>query len=240
MKIIGHRGAAGLALENSHESILAALQFDLEAIEFDVHLTRDGELVVMHDRTTKRVSDEKVHIRKKTLQELKSLNLKNKQSIPTLDEVLKVIGGNNIIIDIKDYGISEKLPKILKRYPSIKFSFTSFKHDELRRVRKLLPNAPIYVCEHLNPIEIVYIAKSIGATGIALNKWLMNPLTYHLAGRYNLKIYVYTLNSPWLASFYKRFYPDVDICTDHPERFAERKSKSRTLKISKKIKSKKK
>lgn len=227
MKVIGHRGAAGLALENSHESILAAQQFNLEAIEFDVHLTSDGELVVLHDKTTKRVSDEKVLIRKSTLKELKALNLKNNQSIPTLEEILKIVKNSSVIIDIKDHGVYEKLPDVLKKFPNIKIAFSSFKHAELRRIRKVFPDAPVYVSEHINPIEVVYEAKSIGATGIALNKWLMNPLTYRLAERYNLQIFVYTLNSPWLVNFFKRLYPNVAICTDHPERFAEEKPKKK-------------
>lgn len=224
-KIIGHRGAAGLALENSRESMRAALLYSLEAIEFDVHLTKDDQVVVLHDKHTKRVANEKALVRQKTLAELQSLVLHNKQSIPTLDEVLKALGKTNVIIDIKDRGIAKLLPEILKRYPKIKASFASFKHDELRIIRKTIPSAQIYVLEHFSPIEIIYSAKRLGASGIGLNKWMMNPMIYRLAKKHKLQFYVYTLNSPWLANFYHRFYPDVAICTDHPERFASKKPK---------------
>lgn len=227
MKIIGHRGAAGLALENSNDSIAAALKYNLEAIEFDVHLTADGEVVVVHDSHTKRVAEEKVQVRKKTLKELRTLALRNKQAIPTLDEVLDVIKSGQVIIDIKAKGTAEALPAVLKRHPKIIPSFASFNHDELRIAHKLFPESKTYVLEHFSPIEIIQTARHIHATGIGLNKWLMNPLSYRLARRYKLEFYVYTLNSPILGRFYERLYPEVAICTDHPERFAKRKRKFR-------------
>ena len=223
MKIIGHRGAAGLALENSHDSITAALQYNLEAIEFDIHLTADGQIVVLHDPHTKRVASEKVLVRKKTLAELRKLALNNKQTIPTLDEVLDIIKDGRVIIDIKAKGTAKKLPAVLKRHPGITPSFASYNHEEIRAIHKLFPDSKTYVVEHFSPIEIIQTAKHLQATGIGLNKWLMNPLAYRLARRYNLEFYVYTLNNPFLARFYEIFYPEVAICTDHPERFAKRK-----------------
>ena len=56
MKIIAHRGAAGLALENTLESIKAALKLPVYAIEIDVRRTADGELILLHDHHTGHVS----------------------------------------------------------------------------------------------------------------------------------------------------------------------------------------
>jgi glycerophosphoryl diester phosphodiesterase len=232
MKIIGHRGAAGLALENSNDSITAALQYNLEAIEFDVHLTADGQVVVLHDPHTKRVADEKVLVKKKTLAELRKLALRNKQVIPTLDDVLSLIKNGQVIIDIKAKGTAEVLPEVLSRYPGITPSFASYNQEELRTAHKLFPEAKTYVLEHFSPIEIIYTARRLQATGIGLNKWLMNPLAYRLARRYNLEFYVYTLNNRFLARFYELFYPEVAICTDHPERFAKRKRNFKAKKAS--------
>jgi glycerophosphoryl diester phosphodiesterase len=229
MKIIGHRGAAGLALENSHDSITAALQYNLEAIEFDVRLTADNQVVVVHDSNTKRVSAENVQIRKKTLAELRGLTLHNQEAILTLDDVLDIIKRGRVMIDIKAKGTAEILPEVFKRHPKIDPSFSSFIHEELIAVHKLFPDAAIYVGEHFSPIEIIHAARRLHATGITLNKWLMNPLTYRLARRYNLEFFVYTLNSPLIGKFYELFYPDVTICTDHPERFAKRKKARKVL-----------
>ncbi len=223
MKIVGHRGAAGLALENSGDSIAAALKYDLEAIEFDTRLTADGKVVVMHDAHTKRVAGEKAYVKRLTLSELRKLELHNKQSVPTLDEVLDIIKDGRVMIDIKVKGVAEKLPAIMKRHPGITPSFSSFVHSELLAAHKLFPESKIFVGEHFSPVEIIYIARRLHANGITLNKWIMNPLTYRMAKRYNLEFFVYTLNNRFLARFYEVFYPNVIICTDHPERFAKKK-----------------
>lgn len=218
-RIIGHRGAAGLALENSTESIRAALALDVDAIEFDVHRTKDKKLVVLHDRHTGRVSDKRVVITETTLDELRGLPLKNGQPLPTLDEVLDILDTKPVIIDIKDEGSAGELLQVLKRHPHAQVSFASFHHEELRLLHERMPHIPIYVLEHFSPVDIIHSAVNLGAHGIGLNKWLMNPLTYYLAQRYHLELYVYTLNSHLLGRFFRRLYPEVSICSDHPERF---------------------
>lgn len=218
-RIIGHRGAAGLALENSRESIQAALRRDVDAVEFDVHRTKDKKLVVVHDKTTKRVAPQNVRISDVTLDELRGLPLKNGEPLPTLDEALDILGAKPVIIDIKDDDSAGELLQVLKRHPKAQVSFASFQHDELRFLHDRLPDVPIYVLEHFSPVDIIHSAVNLGAHGIGLNKWLMNPLTYYLARRYNLELYVYTLNTHWFGRLVKRFYPEVAICTDHPERF---------------------
>jgi len=223
-KIIGHRGAAGLALENTMESIKAALSQDVDAVEFDIHRTKDNKLVVMHDKHTGRVSDEKVFINEKTLDELRNLSLKDGQPIPTLDDVL-AIADKPIYIDIKDDGSAGELLQALKRHPKVDVTFVSFNHDELRILHERRPDIPFYVLEHLSPIDIIHNADVLNATGIGLNKWLMNPLTYNLARRYNLKFYVYTLNSKFMSRIFRVLYPTVDICSDHPEYFTARKDR---------------
>jgi hypothetical protein len=62
----------------------------------------------------------------------------------------------------------------------------------------------------------------VHATGIGLNKWIMNPLTYWLARHYELEIYLYTVNNRLLARCFHLLYPKVLLCTNHPERFISR------------------
>lgn len=220
-RIIGHRGAAGLALENSAESIRAALKHDVDAVEFDIHLTKDKKLVVIHDADTGRVSRTKVRIREATLDELRRLPLKNGQTLPTLDDVMDIIGTKPVIIDIKDEGSAAELLQVLKRHPRAHVSFASFQHDELRFLHERLPQVPLYVLEHISPVDIIHSAVNLRAHGIGLNKWLMNPLTYYLARRYHLELYVYTVNWRFLGVILQKLYPEVTICTDHPQRFTD-------------------
>jgi glycerophosphoryl diester phosphodiesterase len=218
--IIGHRGAAGLALENSHDSMWAALKYAIDAIEFDIHRTKDGQLVVLHDSHTGRIAEKRVLVGKKTLAELQALKLKNGQRLPTLEEVFTVIGNKKpVVIDIKDLGCSKELLRLLAAYPQIDASFTSLKYSELEKLHKARPELPIFVRDLLNPFEILQTAKKLRARGISLNMWLINPLTYYLAKKNGLELRVYTVNSPRLVRFLRKLYPDVVIYTNHPERF---------------------
>lgn len=219
-KIIGHRGAAGIALENSRESLLAALQHGVDMIELDTHLTADDHLVVIHDPYTKRVvPGENIVVRAKTLAELQALSLHNGEPFLSLDEALRIVGDTPVIIELKDEGSVDELLLALGRNPKTNASIASFHHNELRQVRRAIPGIPIYVLEHMSPLEIVHSARSMHATGIGLNKWLMNPLTYRLAKRYHLELYVYTVNNACVARFLRVLYPAIHLCTNHPERF---------------------
>ena len=219
-KIIGHRGAAGLALENSPDSIRAALRLPIDGIEFDVRRTKDDELVVLHDKHTGRVTKQRLYINDATLAKLQQLKLRNGQHILTLDEALKIVGSKQkIVLDIKDTGVAEELHRILARYPKAQITISSRKYDELEEIHRLLPELPFLVQSYLNPTEVVHTAHRLHATGISLNKWLINPYHYHLAERAGLEVRVYTVNHPWLMKLIVKLYPDISIYTNHPERF---------------------
>ena len=218
--IIGHRGAAGLALENSHESILVALDYPIDAIEFDVRRTLDGRLIVLHDPHTGRIANEKVWVNTKTLDELRALRLKNGQSISTLEEVLHVIGDKKpVVIDVKDPGCTDTLVRILADNPKVRASFTSLLTEELVKLHAARPDVTICVRDIINPFRILGTARLAGAEAISLNMRLMNPLTYRLARKRGLEVRIYTVNSPRLVRFFRKVYPGITVYTDYPERF---------------------
>lgn len=227
--IIGHRGAAGLALENSHESMVAALGYAIDAIEFDVRRTLDGRLVVLHDPHTGRIADEKVLVRTKTLRELQALRLKNGQQISTLEEVLGVIGDKKpIVIDVKDAGSSQAVLAALAAHSDVQASFTSLITDELVALHADRPDLVICVRDIINPFRILKTARRAGAEAISLNMRLINPITYRLARKRGLEVRVYTVNSPALARFFRALYPAIVMYTDAPERFTAAKTPAAT------------
>ncbi len=218
--IIGHRGAAGLALENSHASLVAAMEHDIDAIEFDVRRTQDGRLVVLHDKHTGRIAKQKTVVKLKTLAQLQAIRLNNGQHIPSLEEVLELIGNKMpVVIDIKDKNSANELLRVIERYPHIPVSFTSLRYKELEKLHKTRPDLPIFVRDLFNPFEVVHTARQMHAEGISLNMWLMNPLTYFLAKRRNLEIRVYTVNYTALGRVLQKLYPGIVLYTNHPERF---------------------
>lgn len=217
-KIIGHRGAAGLALENSAAAFRAAIKHGVHAVEFDVRLTKDRQLVVLHDKSTRRVASLARLVHEHTLAELRRIPLKNGEHLLSLDDALALLKGTPAIIEFKDRGCLPEALTVLARHPRAAYSFASFQHDMIRQLRQQFPDAEIFALEHFKPIEIIQNARRLGVNGIGINMWLMNPLTYWLAKRYKLDIYVYTVNSRRLAQLLLRLYPGISFHTNRPDR----------------------
>jgi hypothetical protein len=99
----------------------------------------------------------------------------------------------------------------------------SFKHDAILAIRKLRPEYKLYFAEAHRSVEVLQKARAAKVQGIDLNYKLINPFTYWLAKRWSLNIMVYTVNNALVQRCISFLYPDVAICTDHPERFVQQK-----------------
>lgn len=215
MKIIGHRGAAGLALENTLPAIKKGLSAGATIIEIDIRLTRDQQVVLCHDANLSRTYGVDLKINDHSLQELRA----QCPDLPTLAQALKLLTNKTAIIELKEFIEPELLFAITDKYPSVSIRFASFKHQALRAIKAHRPLSYCYVLEHHSPFEIVNTAHSLKADGIGLNYGIINLLTLLLARRKHLDIYVYTLNKLWIGRIIKFIYRNVDICTDYPDQF---------------------
>lgn len=135
--VIGHRGASAVMPENTLESFrLAFGEHASDMIEFDVHLSRDGIPVVIHDDTLERTTDGQGLVAEKTLSELKSLNAgygfdpeknfsfpaRNKQiRIPSLEEVFQEFSNKRLAIEIKAVtpGLVRKVLDLVEKYNAV-------------------------------------------------------------------------------------------------------------------------
>lgn len=211
-------------MENSLSGLLAAFKLDVDAVEFDVHRTSDGVIVVMHDHTTRRTATENVAIQDTTFQRLQEIVLRDGQPIPTLEQVLQHAGKQTIYIDIKAKGCAEPLLRLTQRFPKLHIVYASFHQSELLRIRELAPDAETFLYIRKEdtyflprPIKMIKTALSIGATGIAIDKLYLNPGIYKLAKQVGLQMYTYSINSGRTAQLVSRLYPGVDIATKHPK-----------------------
>lgn len=111
--VIGHRGIAAAYPENTLISFEKAVEAGVDAIEFDVHMTRDEQLVVTHDPTVNRCSNGTGDVNSYTLNQLKALDFGKWKSpefagtrIPTLDETLDAIHAKRpelfLLVELKD------------------------------------------------------------------------------------------------------------------------------------------
>lgn len=226
MKIIGHRGAAGLALENTIASIKAAKQAGVDAIEFDVRLTSDHQFVLCHDQALSRISDSDHVIKDTSLKYINEVILSNGERLPTLTEAIKACGKTPVIIETKGTNWAEYLATILVNHPTIDATVISFNHRELGVFAKLLPDIPTYAIERTKPFDAIQFAKQNHFTGVDMNFWLLNPLTYWMARRKQLDIIVYTVNFRWIAWFLNVLFPKIAITTNHPHQMQFLRPKS--------------
>ena len=153
--LAAHRGGSLLWPENSLLAFKNALALGADFIEFDVHLSRDGEVVVIHDATLDRTTTGTGPVRDRTLAELKTLRLKDRsgtvsqEPVPTLDEVTAVAAQakRRMLLEIKvdpakaRYpGIEEKVMAILDRHGMVASTVVmSFEAPTWRRIRELRP-----------------------------------------------------------------------------------------------------
>ncbi|GIP35713.1 glycerophosphodiester phosphodiesterase [Paenibacillus sp. J2TS4] len=153
--IIGHRGAAMDAPENTLVAFQKALEQGAEGLELDIHLSADGEIVVCHDSTVNRTTDGTGAIRAMTVSDLKKLDAGVRygeafrgERIPLLSEVFEAIPKQIMInIEVKnvyDGLIEGRLVDLLKRSDRLEsVVVSSFRHQSLVRLKKLEPELKV-------------------------------------------------------------------------------------------------
>ncbi|MYJ75784.1 MAG: glycerophosphodiester phosphodiesterase, partial [Gammaproteobacteria bacterium] len=140
MLIIGHRGAAGLAPENTLAGFARAVELGVDGVELDVHLA-GPEVVVIHDERVDRTTNGVGLVRDLTFAELRRLDAGDGQRVPTLKEVLDLVPEHMLVnIELKGVGTAEPVAAIVGdlalgakrgRLPALLVS--SFDHGELGR-----------------------------------------------------------------------------------------------------------
>ncbi|WHA44048.1 glycerophosphodiester phosphodiesterase family protein [Agrobacterium larrymoorei] len=151
-KIVGHRGARNLWPENSLTGFRNILALDVDAIEFDVHLTDEGELVVIHDATLDRTTDNTGPVRALTTETRARTHLEGSADIvPTLADVLSVLAeasDKQFHVEIKSAedkrpypGITEKVVAEIERFGLAERCYlTSFDVSVLEECRQVAPH----------------------------------------------------------------------------------------------------
>ncbi len=224
MQKMGHRGAKAYVAENTIESIQKALDFGVDGIEIDVHLCASGELVVFHDFTLDRMTNGTGGIGKKTLSELKQLQVSNHYKIPTLEEVLDVINRACLLnIELKGRCTATKTAEVIETYINQKgwkyndFLVSSFQHHELEDVFKLNKNIPLGVLTKASVFEALELAKTINAVAIHPNFALLTKENVKRAQSKGFKVNTWTVNDADTILRMKRYGVD-GIISDYPDR----------------------
>lgn len=154
VQLVAHRGLSGLEPENTISAFVAAANRDYFGIETDVHVTADGQFIVIHDDDTGRVGDRKLPVEGSTLQQLKEVNLldldggnRSDLRIPMLTEYLRICAkyGKTAVLELKNAFTREDIEKMLviiqENIPDDQIIFISFDYNNMRILRELLPEA---------------------------------------------------------------------------------------------------
>ncbi|GIN56248.1 glycerophosphodiester phosphodiesterase [Lederbergia ruris] len=231
-KIFAHRGSSGTHPENTITAFKEAVRLGVDGIELDIQLTKDGELVVIHDYTLDRTTDGTGKILDYTVEELKAFDAGSKfspefagETIPTFREVLALLQDTNIELNIEikkpvkeDTGIEEKMIQELEKYQySNRSIISSFNHDSLKRVisiNKDLECAILYMKKFENPWEY---AAEIGAKALHTYRPETDREMVTEAQHKGFPVRVFTINK---AEDMTKFFETkvAAIFTDYPEK----------------------
>jgi glycerophosphoryl diester phosphodiesterase len=238
LEIVAHRGASHDAPENTLASFKLGFEQKADADECDVYLTKDGRIVVMHDKDTGRTSGVTNKIADSTFEQLRRLDIgkwgqwKDKgfsEEIPALEEVLALVPeGKRLFIEIKcGPEILPELDKTLRESgkKAEQLVIIGFGYETVRQAKEKMPHLQVFFLaaadnktKKFPPVEdLIKAAKAANLDGLDVHSGFPIDAAFvsqvHAAG---LKLYTWTVDDPEVAR--KEAAAGVDgITTNRPE-----------------------
>ncbi|MBR2990681.1 MAG: glycerophosphodiester phosphodiesterase, partial [Solobacterium sp.] len=184
--IWAHRGASAYAPENTLLAFQKAIAMQADGVELDIQLTKDDQIVVIHDEWIDRTSNGTGWVKDMTLAELRQYNYNRTHpeyehaDIPTMAEVLDLFKGTDLTIDIElktgvvfyDHLEEKILALVREKGMEDQVNYSSFNHYTCRRIKELKPDAEVGFLYMDGPIGMPQYAKKYGMD--AINPWIPN------------------------------------------------------------------
>jgi glycerophosphoryl diester phosphodiesterase len=201
--IMGHRGAAALEPENTLLSIRRAMEIGVDAVEIDVHLNKDKEIVVIHDSTVDRTTDGTGPVSSYALNEMKKLDAGKGETIPTLQEVIDFTDNKvRLVIELKEEGTERKVVDLIRRNNREDNAYViSFWHSLVKAVKEmdsriqtgvLLVGCPVDAC----------IATQASASALVMKYSFVNRRFVEIAHKEGLKVFIWNIDDRYLLKRY--------------------------------------
>jgi glycerophosphoryl diester phosphodiesterase len=229
-KIFAHRGSAGTHPENTMIAFYEAERVGADGIELDVQLTKDGQIVVIHDETIDRTTDGTGWVKDFTYRELQQFNAVYKFAdqydvcrIPLLEEVLAWIHPTSLLLNIElkngliaYEGLEQKVIDMIRHYGlEERTVLSSFNHNSMLFCHHLAPNIEtglLYMEPLYDPWKYVRVMK---AKGLHPYHRTVTESFLQQARHHGIAIRPFTINKESLMK--KMFAYEVDaIFTDYP------------------------
>lgn len=244
VEIWAHRGASAYAPENTLDAFRLAIEMGADGIELDVQLTKDDEIVVIHDETLQRVSNGTGYVRDYTLEELRVLNFNKthpeyeKADIPTLREVLQLLQDTDLKLNIELKtgvffypNIEQKVVDMVVEYGmQDRVWYSSFNHYSVKEVKRLQPRARVGLLYGDGIYEPAEYAARFGAE--AIHPHIVNleyPDVLERCREKGIKVHAWTANTYQDMARCIRYGVDA-LITNYPDKaklLAERQGEGR-------------
>ena len=208
--VISHRGAAGLAPENTRVAIQAGIDHEADFIEVDVQRSADGVLILMHDQTVNRTTNGQGAVGNLTWDEISKLDAGSHfdkeyagETVPILDSIMEMIEGSTstLVIEVKKPhlypGIEEQIAESIQHYEAQnQVIIVSFDHEWLRKFNTLMPNVTIGLLS-IYPITIPNIAKS-QSIDVYWTSVILDPTLIYRLHSQGHQVWVWTIDNSYM------------------------------------------
>ncbi|MEU1055555.1 glycerophosphodiester phosphodiesterase family protein [Streptomyces sp. NPDC005876] len=225
---IGHRGVMGVEPENTLRSFTAAERAGLDMIELDLHLSRDGALVVMHDADVDRTTDGTGPVAERTLAELRALDAGREERVPVFEEVLDAVS-LPLQAEIKDVAAARALAEVMNaRELAGRVEVSSFHDEAVAEIARLVPGVRTALISSLHhcrtdsregtPVgtDVVDRAVAVGAATLCLNIRRLTLEIVEQARKADLRIIGWVVNTQDHLRLVRALGLD-GATTDYPE-----------------------
>lgn len=239
-RVIAHRGFSGHAPENTMAAFRAAIELGADMMELDVLLSRDGEVVVIHDETLERTTDGEGRVADFDLSELRRLDAGSwyaerfrGEHIPTLEEVLELANGQILLnVEIKTEavtdeargGIEEKVLDLIRRHEmNERVLLSSFDPRALAHSRQLdpgIPTASLYNRDLHRQLSPTQVMAEVGSAAFNISRRYVTRSIVDECHALSRPVAVYTVNEPKALELLMSLGVDA-IFTDHPDQALE-------------------
>jgi glycerophosphoryl diester phosphodiesterase len=223
MKIIGHAGARGLAPANTIEGFKKAIATHVDAIEFDVRVTKDSVPVLYHDRFVLDPSGKRLLIAEQTLRSLR----KYLPDLATLEGALRIMKhGTPLHVEIKPAVVTQPIIATIQQFldkgwRQEEFYYASFDQRILLAMHYAFPKSRTIVLHEWSRLVATRRARQLGTKYISMNqRVLWRPLIRSLTRR-GYRLGAYTVNTTRQAHRFEKA-GIYSVVTDFPDRFVKK------------------
>lgn len=219
-KIYAHRGASRECPENTIAAFTRALDLGCAGIELDVHLSKDGHCVVMHDETVDRTTDGSGALAEMTLAEIQRLDAGNGERVPILDDVLDLVGDRlRVDIEVKANAAGSAVLDVLTDR-NTDWLISSFDWDVLRYVRSQNDRAELWVLTVAATDSAINAFHELDAGALAIGERSLDADITTMLRERNIPFWPWTVNNPDRAQELLE-QGALGICTDQPRLMLE-------------------